>query len=350
MAAWDGESASMTVGKAAKSGQWTDKIKGVVQGKTFRFDPPPPKLDCLTDPLILGALPVSHFPQEPLNSQMRRIFAGSDSGHRNRGQRMLWRFHDTVEAVLTAVWPGFKPVRSLLRYGVSRKAQPAVDRLIRHPYQLKEVIELLIDLPEEYAAHRLYLNELLTTLLKTYRTEIGKKTIGLLEFYKEAHDYFISGYKIEKQFAGYTNGEERFSASQLIYDNYSHGKNYYIYSILCGEELPVDNQIFMFFCNAMFFNARVGWNGELTELPSAKALPSRQRMLFYALRDRSVLRQFKRNPDYAKQLRAILRTFPEDTSASPAGQTARAKEQATTHLKKPVRRKRWFGFAGIKKS
>ena len=292
------------------AGGWTERIRGVVQGTSFRFEPPVPPADRLEAPVVLTELPRSPFPEQTLRSRLRRFMAGKKLEGHSRDQLLHWRFYDTVDQVLSLVSPVPHQPGSggQGRPRPDGKPSPGID----HPYQIKPAFELLAELPEAFAAERRYLDELLSRVLISYKAEISKRSMGPLTFFSEAQEYFFSGYRIEKTMLRSPELEARIAACQQIYDSYHHGVNYYIYALLARETFDPNNNIFMHFCNALYFKARVEWDGKLLDRASVKKLPGRTWVLFFALRDRSVLKQFPKDADYAKQFRELLRAFPQE--------------------------------------
>ncbi|MEI6557227.1 MAG: hypothetical protein WCO00_02385 [Rhodospirillaceae bacterium] len=304
-------------GAAAGAG-WKERVKGVVQGTAFRFEPPVPALDRLDRPVVLEALPAAPFPEQTLQSRMRRLFAGKRAERHSHQQRLHWRFYDTVDAVLSLVSPEpYQPAEGL-GLGWSRGTPPRPSPGITHPYQLKSAFELLAELPESFAAERAYLDDLLSSVLIAYKKEVSRRTVGSLTFFREAQEYFFSGYRIEKSILKTMDLDAKVAACQQVYDSYHHGINYYIYALLSREPFDSQNNIFMFFCNALYFRARIEWNGQLLDRAATKKLPNRTWVLFFALRDRTVPKQFQADDDYARQFRTLLRAFPETTPSKPA--------------------------------
>ena len=307
---------------------WKERIKGVVQGTAFRFEPLAPKPDRLETPVLLKELPEAPFPEQTLRSRLRRFLAGKRIDRHSREQRLLWRFYDTVDQVLSLVSP--QPYQAARGFGLGLSREEAAPSPgISHPYQIKAAYELLAELPEAFAAERRYLDELLASILIAYRTEISRRTIGSLSFFRESQDYFTSAYRIEKSSLRNARDEARIAACQQIYDSYHHGINYYIFALLARETLAPQNNSFMMFCNALHFKARIEWNGNLLDRALSRKLPSRNWVLYFALRDRTVLRQYQSDANYARQFKGMLNAFPEEASSKagrkdkPAARSAR---------------------------
>ena len=56
--------------------------------------------------------------------------------------------------------------------------------------------------------------------------------------------------------------------------------------------MPSDNQLFMAFCCGAYFILRIDWHGDLLASPNPRAIPTRTPLLYYALREVSILRRF----------------------------------------------------------
>jgi hypothetical protein len=284
------------------------KTRGLVTGNYFNFNPLPPEPDILGKPLVVPNLPTHKQPRENWRSRMQRFFARLHIGRQSSTTRLVWRMHDTIASVLASV--------SAASLGASRQSPRArgggVSAVtVRHPYHLRHVFELLPQLPDEVAAQRRFLELLLSRILKRYGEQVGLTRGGVFSFENEAKEYFYAGFKMERQIKRYTSSDERFAALQAIYTNYFHGRNYYYYALLRREKLAPDNKLFMLYSRACYFTARIDWNGELLDMPSPRTLPSRDTMMFYIQRDKTVLTRYRSDPDFQRQVKSVLRAFPE---------------------------------------
>ena len=262
----------MALGKAKG---WEDQIRGVLQGQAFRFTLEPSPADRLSSVLLLKTPPAEPLPRESRGSRWRRFWGGKRAVPRSRLERLQWRYYDAVREVLSAALPAV----SRTAYGLPARPPkgPILNgAAVQHPYQLKPVFELLTDLPEALANERRYLGDLLRSMLVTYLQLMADRPGEPFAFHRQAQEYFYAGYRGEKQLAQTIKPEDRLASCQAVYDNYGHAINYYTYALLAGEVLEPVNQLFMFFCNALHFRARVGWNGELLPQPVTKALPARK--------------------------------------------------------------------------
>ena len=281
-----------------------------MQGQAFRFTLEPPPADRLTGALLLSGPPDAPLPRESRGSRWRRFFGGRRAVPRSKDESLLWRYYDAVREVLGAVLP----LVSRTAYGLPAKplkGRILAGRPVQHPYQLKPAFDLLTDLPDTLPRERRYLGDLLRSILVTYLQMMADRPGGPVVFHRQAQEYFYAGYRGEKLLSSQLREDDKLVACQAVYDNYGHAIHYYTYALLAGEVLEPVNQLFMFFCNALHFRARIGWDGQILPQPTAKALPARHWVLFYALHDRTLLGQFKGNPEAIQKFREVLRVFPE---------------------------------------
>ncbi len=146
-----------------------------------------------------------------------------------------------------------------------------------------------------------------------YKAIMQRDGSNPIQFIVETKNYFTKGYQLERLLPTVESlPEAKFDMCQQIYDNYYHGTHYYIFSLLSGEVLEPVNHYFMHFCNAKWFMAKLDWSGILLDQPLAKKLPTRDVMLYYAMRDPTVVKQYATNPEYAKSLMTLLRAFQSD--------------------------------------
>ena len=152
---------------------------------------------------------------------------------------------------------------------------------------------MMPSIPDTLAAERRFLELLMTRALKRYGEQMALIKGSAFSFEHEAREYFFAGFRLEKQIKKVNSPDERFAALQAIHTNYFHGRNYYYYALLRREKLAPDNKLFMLFARAVYFMARIDWNGELLEKPNPRMLPSRDDMLFFVERDKSVVTRYR---------------------------------------------------------
>lgn len=284
--------------------------RGVVTGKYFNFNPLPPPADVLGNPLVVPDLPTHKLPRETLGSRMQRWLARFNIGSQSAHTRLRWKIHDTVASVLASVSPA-ATLSVEQRAKVKRNGQAVTMIIVRHPYHLRHVLDMIPQVPDELGPERRFLELLMSRIIKKYGEQMALIKGSAFSFENEAREYFYAGFRLEKQIKKITNPDERFGALQAIFTNYFHGRNYYYYALLRREKLAPENKLFMLFSRACYFNARIDWNGELLEKPAPKALPSRAAIMFHVQRDKSVLARYRSDPEFQKQVKTVIDAFPE---------------------------------------
>lgn len=284
--------------------------RGVVTGKYFNFNPLPPPPDILGNPLVIPDLPTHKRPKETWRSRMRRSLSRFHIGSQSTETRLRWKVQDTIASVIASVSPSVTlmaekrtPVRS------NGKTVPVI--LVRHPYHLRHVFEMIPQLPDGMASERRFLELLMGRVLRRYGEQMALAKGSPFSFENESREYFYAGFKLERQIKKVNSPDERFAAAQAIYNNYFHGRHYYYYALLRREKLAPDNKLFMLYSRAAYFMARVDWNGELQDKPNPRTLPKRDDIMFYVERDKSVLTRYRSDQDFQRQVKAVLEAFPE---------------------------------------
>lgn len=296
-------STSKTPSAAADSGG-----RGLITGKYFNFNPLPPPADVLGNPLVIPNLPTHKRPKENWRSRMARFLAGLKLGGGSAMARRRWKLQDTIASVLASVSPSVTLAERRGPRGRGGKAVPVV--IVRHPYHLRHVFELIPQLPSELASERRFLELLMSRVLKKYGEQMGSVKGTPFSFEHEAKEYFHAGFKLERHIKNVSSPDERFAALQNIYTIYFHGRQYYYYALLRRERLQPDNKLFMFFSRACYFMARIDWSGQLLEKPNPRSLPTRDEMMFYVQRDKTVLMRYRSDPDFQRQVKSVLEAFP----------------------------------------
>ncbi len=284
--------------------------KPFLPGTSFDFDPSPPQKDILGVPMVMENLPLDQMPKESRRLKLARVFSGFF--RLSPEDRLRRRFYETVRLVtaLLAKPSGMGTAfKRKPRKGATGRLKAGVSR-VYHPYVLKPAFEFLKELPDELDAERRFLDRLLGEVLDKYANTLSAIRLKPFTFEADAKEQFYFAYKAEKLLRRITDPTDRFESIQEIYNSYFHARNYYFYSLVRREAMPDDNQLFMLFCCAEFFVSRLGWNGELLPTPNPRVVPTRTQLLYYALRDVSVLRRFKNDREFAHQLRETLKSFP----------------------------------------
>ena len=282
--------------------------RGVVTGKYFNFKPLPPPADILGNPLVVSNLPTHKLPKETFGSRVKRFLARMNLGSQSAETRLRWKLYDTIQATMASLSPAVTLVAEKRAPVKKKLSVPVV--VVRHPYHLRHVFEMLPNIPDGFAAERRFIELLMTRALKRYGEQMALIKGSAFSFENEAREYFFAGFKLEKQIKKVNSPDEKFAALQAIYTNYFHGRNYYYFALLRRERLAPDNKLFMLFARAVYFMARIDWNGELLEKPNPRALPSRNDMLFFVERDKSVVTRYRTDQDFQRQVKAVLEAFP----------------------------------------
>ena len=292
---------------AKGSGTDTGATRGVVTGKYFNFNPLPPPADMLGNALVIPNLPTHKRPKETWRSRMARLMARLNIGGDSATARMRWKLQDTIASVLASVSQSAAGERRGPQ-GRGGKTVPVV--IVRHPYHLRHVFDMIPQLPVELAAERRFLELLMSRVLKQYGEQMASVKGSAFSFEHEAKEYFHAGFKMERQIKKVNGADERFAALQAIYFVYFHGRQYYYYALLRREKLQPDNKLFMLFSRACYFMARIDWSGQLLDKPNPRSLPTRDEMMFYVQRDKTVLMRYRSDPDFQRQMKSVLEAFP----------------------------------------
>ncbi|HYG85779.1 MAG TPA: hypothetical protein VD978_05940 [Azospirillum sp.] len=282
--------------------------RGLVTGKYFNFNPLPPPADVLGNPLVVPNLPTHKWPKETWRSRVSRFFAQMNLGSQSATTRLRWKLHDTTASVLASVSRSVTLAERRGPAGPSGKAVSVV--IVRHPYHLRHVFDMIPQLPAELAPERRFIELVMSRILKKYGEQMALIKGAAFSFEHEAKEYFHAGFRLEKQIKKITNPDERFAALQNIYAVYFHGRQYYYYALLRRERLQPDNKLFMFFSRACYFMARIDWSGQLLDKPNPRSLPTRDEMMFYVQRDKTVLMRYRSDPDFQRQVKGVLEAFP----------------------------------------
>ncbi|MBB3264280.1 hypothetical protein FHW79_001895 [Azospirillum sp. OGB3] len=300
---------SLGGGASAGDGAPGGATRGVVTGKYFNFNPLPPPPDMLGNPLVVANLPTHKAPKETWRSRWQRRLARFHIGKQSAQVKRRWKIQDTIASVIASV----SPAATMLGERGWREKRPASSVpviVVRHPYHLRHVFEMILQPPDDLAAERRFLELLMGRVLRKYGEQLTQIRGSAFSFENEAREYFFAGFKLERQIKKYTSPDERFAALQSIYVNYFHGRNYYLYALLRREKLAPDNKLFMLNSRAVYFMARIGWNGELLDKPNPRSLPSREDIFFLVQRDKTVLTRYRSDQDFQRQVRAVLEAFP----------------------------------------
>ncbi|MCG5242106.1 hypothetical protein [Azospirillum doebereinerae] len=283
--------------------------RGVITGKYFNFRPLPPPIDVLGNPLVVPNLPTHKLPRQSFGDRLARTLSRFGLGSQSADTKLRWKLHDTIQATMASLSPAVTALAER-RAPLKRKSLPVPVVVVRHPYHLRHVFELLPQIPATLALERRFLELLMTRALKRYGEQMSLTKGSPFSFEHEAREYFFAGFRLEKQLKKVNSPDERFATLQAIHTHYFHGRNYYYYALLRRERLDPDNKLFMLFARAIYFMARVDWNGELLDKPSPRGMPNRDELLFFVERDKSVMTRYRSDQDFQRQVKAVLEAFP----------------------------------------
>ena len=284
--------------------------KGVIHGQTFRFGAPPPALDRLAHPLTLPSLKeptLKTLIERPESGNILLRIASFLKKQRRETprERLQRRMRDAMTVVRSTLIGA--PAAEGGGQGKFHRS-----RGLEHPYQLKTVLDLIPELPDSHAAERRYFEELIFAIVQQYKALISERHVWTFSFHAEAQQYFHLADRVRRRLIKRDGREDMKSLAQLVYDNYFHGIYYYMMSIYIRESAEKANSLFIEFCKASKFIASIDWDGAILEQPSLRRLPSRGQLLYFAIRDESVLKQFNNHYGYAREFKDLLGSFPID--------------------------------------
>ncbi|MFD1623235.1 hypothetical protein [Azospirillum griseum] len=283
--------------------------RGVVTGKYFNFKPLPPTNDILGNPLVVPDLPTNKLPKETFGSRMKRFLARFSLGSQSADTRLRWKLYDMIQATMASLSPS-ATIAADKRAPAKRKNLSIPIIVVRHPYHLRHVFDMLPQIPDTLKIEQRYLELLMNKALKRYAEQMGLVKGSPFSFEHEAREYFFAGFKMEKAIKKLNTPDEKFAALQAIYTSYFHGRNYYLFALIRREKLDPDSKLFMLFARAVYFMARIDWNGELLDKPSPRSMPNRETMMFFVERDKSVVARYRSDQDFQRQVKAVLEAFP----------------------------------------
>jgi hypothetical protein len=298
-----------TAGAVAKAGR-AMVARGVLLGRDFDADPPPPARDVLAAPLVLPKLPKLDFPEEGLGERLDTFLSAIGLGGGGSERRLQRKAREMIRAIVVGVSGNGRRGRDA-GGGFGRKPGAARWQVrVRHPYNLRPAFEMLVSLPDAHVLERRALELLLALILRRYEEALSEAIGRTFRFENEAREYFHSAFKIERIAKKMPDQNERAAALKNLYDSYYHGKNYYLYSLIARDKGENDGRMFMNYCRACYHIARTDLNGALLERANRRRLPARRVVLFHFRRDRSALLRARTDIDFANQLRQITAMFP----------------------------------------
>lgn len=279
----------------------TSGERGVVMGRTFNPNPPPPTTDILRRAVRLNDLPMRKRPRESILERVveflirRGVIAGDEE------TRSRLRVHDALNFLIASLGPE--------KAEGGRAVRASVD--VRHPYHLRQALDLLPKLPESCAHERRFMELVLNRALRAYAQKMSETKQFAFTFEGEAKEYFVNGMKLERQIRKITEPSERAQAIQLLNDCYFHGRYYYYFSLLRRETLENDSRMHVWFVRAGFLLARIDWKGEIESKPNPRALPTRSAVLFLMRRDKSVMDRCRADPAFKLKIKRLVDCHPK---------------------------------------
>ncbi|WP_245593429.1 hypothetical protein [Azospirillum halopraeferens] len=282
-------------------------MRGVVQGKYFNLTPLPPPPDVLGNPLVVPDLPTRKLPRENWRSRLGRVLSRLHLGSQSAVMRQRWKLQDAIASAVASV--SASAAMGTARGAGGRSSVPVV--IVRHPYHLRHIFDLLPQIPDALAPERRFLELLASRILRKYGEHMSLVKGSPFSFEHESKEYFYAGFRLERHMKNISSPDEHFSATQNIYNAYFHGRNYYCFALLRREKLNPDNKLFMLYARACYFMARIDWSGQLQDKPVPRLLPKRDELMFYLQRDKTVLQRYRSDPDYQRQVKSVLEAFPD---------------------------------------
>lgn len=275
--------------------------RGILVGRTFNPNPPPPPTDVLRQSIRLREVPTRHRPRQSLSERVAHflIRRGLMVGDETLQARL--RVYDALDFLIASL----APERSDRRKG----RVTAVD--MRHPYHLRHALDLLPRIPDNCGHERRFMELLLNRALRAYAERMSQTKQFAFTFEAEAKEFFVQGMKIERQIRRITEPSEKMQAMQLLNDCYFHGRYYYYFSILCREKQETDSRMHIWYVRAGFFLARIDWRGEIVQKPNPRALPSRSAVLFLMRRDKSVMERCRADPAFKLKIKRLVDCHPK---------------------------------------
>ncbi len=186
---------------------------------------------------------------------------------------------------------------------------------LNHPVQLAPYLESLTDLPESLQDEGSALESSIAALLIEYRFKHSIQR-GLMCYYsKLAKQAFMEGHKKQKMVSKVDDPDELAQILDGIRKQYLQFIRNYIYAILTREDVLKGEPLFSDLLTAFLFLSRIDAAGTLDKEPNGRRLPSRNCLLFVALRD-PVLLKAAEDVAFQRKLSRSIKDFPTRDSSS----------------------------------
>jgi len=275
--------------------------RGVVMGRTFNPNPPPPPTDVLNRSIRLRELPVRKRPRRSVRERVAHFLDRHGVTIGDETLRTRLRVQDALDFLIASLEPE--------RRESERTERPTVE--MRHPYHLRQALDLLPRLPDSCGHERRFMELILNRALRAYAERMSQTKQFAFTFEAEAKEFFVHGMKIERQIRRITDPSEKSQAMQVLNDCYFHGRYYYYFSLLCREKQDADSRLHIWYVRAGFILARIDWRGEIAQKPNPRSLPTRAAVSFLMRRDKSVMERCRADPAFKLKIKRLVDCHPK---------------------------------------
>jgi len=275
--------------------------RGVVMGRTFNPNPPPPPTDVLHRAIRLKELPVRKRPRRSVRERLAHFLDRHGVAIGDEALRTRLHVQDALDFLIASLEPE--------RADHRRATRQTVD--MRHPYHLRQALDLLPRVPDSCGHERRFMELVLNRALRAYAERMSQTKQFAFTFEAEAKEFFVQGMKVERQIRKITDPSEKMQATQLLNDCYFHGRYYYYFSLLCREKQDADSRLHIWYVRAGFLLARFDWRGEIASKPNPRSLPTRSAVLFLMRRDKSVMERCKADPAFKLKIKRLVDCHPK---------------------------------------
>ncbi|MEI7607988.1 MAG: hypothetical protein WCJ64_11450 [Rhodospirillaceae bacterium] len=282
-------------------------LQNFSHNRLINFRPPPQTKHLLDFPIKLNNPPRIVLRQRRFYSKISEAIL---SPLMNDDQKFRRNVHFLIAGIMASVWP--QTAKDLKErgwldgfYSMSRR-----NNRILHPCDLDHAFETLYSIPNEMQTERRALEMILATILREYQTRISSLHGEHFSFEAEARLRGLVGYRIERLMRHIKDRGEQADTIQEIYNCYYNAARYYQYSVISKEPQKNDGTLFNIYCRSIIFNAHVRKGGRISDKITWKELPSRERVMFFVLRDSALRRRYNSDPEYAAKIKGLVKLFP----------------------------------------
>ncbi len=182
---------------------------------------------------------------------------------------------------------------------------------VHHPYDLLSAFELALVLPDRLAAECRFLEAALVQMLRAYADAKAGGRVAGFKFNDRTRVHFADGMRGER-FARTAQPNERLELLQSAIAGFYHGGWSYVCAVLRREKSSDNGVLFLQYCRAQWFLARVDHDGTVRATPDPARLPRRRAVRFLARRDRAVVERAVAEAEFADRVNQMLKAFPGD--------------------------------------